>query len=33
VRAPAGRLEQARDEARVAAERTVEHVFGHHGLA
>ena len=33
VRAPEGRLEQARDEARVAAERTVERVFGYHGLA
>ncbi|MGH2727110.1 MAG: acetoin utilization protein AcuC, partial [Actinomycetota bacterium] len=33
VRAPRGRLEQAREEAKVAAERTAAAVFGHHGIA
>ena len=33
VRAPEGRLEQAREEARAAAERTASTVFGYHGLA
>lgn len=32
VRAPEGRIEQARDEAKVAAERTVSAIFPHHGL-
>jgi acetoin utilization protein AcuC len=32
VRAPAERLEEARAEARAAAERTASLVFGHHGL-
>lgn len=33
VRAPEGRLEQAREEARAAAERTAGKVFGYYGLA
>ncbi len=33
VRAPEGRLEQAREEAVAAAERTASTVFGYHGLA
>jgi acetoin utilization protein AcuC len=33
VRAPEGRLEQAREEAKEAAERTAATVFGYHGLA
>jgi acetoin utilization protein AcuC len=32
VHAPAGRLEQAREQAKAAAERTVQSVFGYHGL-
>jgi acetoin utilization protein AcuC len=32
VQAPAGRLEQARAEASVAAERTVQRVFPYHGI-
>jgi acetoin utilization protein AcuC len=32
VRAPAGRLEQAREEASRAAGRTIERVFGYHGI-
>ena len=33
VRAPGTRLEQAREEARAAAERTAGTIFGYHGLA
>jgi acetoin utilization protein AcuC len=33
IDAPPGRLEEARDEAAAATDRTIEHVFPHHGLS
>jgi acetoin utilization protein AcuC len=32
IQAPSGRLEEARDEAAAAADRTIENVFPHHGI-